>query len=679
MSFKGRLYSIVFVLLLVALFISGVGLYTMRRIHSATVVETDMALRVSTLKDFRFAIQDILTAVREIALSHDVEYMRQEKEAIDRVINGKIDPWFATYQVMPANAELWNNLRTLWTKHKDIVERVYANASANTDVLAANLSVNDSLDYWEGYDDLLRRLVAAAGSPGAGDGGQVLALGWEALEALKSLQLREKLVVMAPDPDRRAREVEIGRKELSRFSSLLNRLETALTSPAAGQDEVRRFNAAFSEENKGKITFLDHGAVSVRAIRYTTPANFIHPGLTAASRIYWEEIKPRRGGGTEIFNKVTELAGIDSNDIAFRILREECNPTRAAEFEITSRMVELTEAALTRAAENATGDYRRTAGLLLAVAAVGLAAGVILSVLSVTHINGTLERAIDALNGCSGDINRIAGQLSDDSESLAEGANQQAVSLDETSSALEEMASMTSRNSDNATRTRQTADHSLKLIGIGAQSVESVTQGMAEIAESSAKISNIIKIIEEIAFQTNLLALNAAVEAARAGEAGQGFAVVANEVRNLAGRSASAAKDTSELIESTVARVRTGSGQVAELAVSFRDIEAESQNVGHLVTEITTATNEQAQGIAQVNTAVAQMEKVTQGNAATAQQSASASAELSGQSRNLNDLIQGLASLIHGGSADGLKAAERPRGRAGGPRKRLPAPPSART
>ncbi len=259
----------------------------------------------------------------------------------------------------------------------------------------------------------------------------------------------------------------------------------------------------------------------------------------------------------------------------------------------------------------------------------------------------------DDINDASGLVNSASSDIAGASNSLAEGATEQATSLEETSSAMEQMASMTRQNADNATKTNETNHRNNRLINEGAQAVGNMTGAMSEINDSAEKISRIIKTIEDIAFQTNLLALNAAVEAARAGESGKGFAVVADEVRNLAGRSAQAARDTTELIQGTVERVRHGSDIATELDKSFKEIQDGSNEVSRLIGEITSATNEQAQGVDQVNTALAQMDKVTQQNAANAEQTASITRGLSEEAEHLDGLVQNLSRLISGNKPKG--------------------------
>ncbi len=172
-----------------------------------------------------------------------------------------------------------------------------------------------------------------------------------------------------------------------------------------------------------------------------------------------------------------------------------------------------------------------------------------------------------------------------------------------------------------------------------------------EIQKSASETAKIIKVIDEIAFQTNLLALNAAVEAARAGEAGKGFAVVAEEVRNLAMRSAEAAKNTASMIEESVNNSKNGVAISVEVGKVLEEITASNTKVASLVGEIAAASQEQSQGISQVNTAVGQMDKVTQSNAANAEESASASEELSSQAEQLRGMVQELLALVGGAGA----------------------------
>jgi len=171
---------------------------------------------------------------------------------------------------------------------------------------------------------------------------------------------------------------------------------------------------------------------------------------------------------------------------------------------------------------------------------------------------------------------------------------------------------------------------------------------MDEISKASDETSKIIKTIDEIAFQTNLLALNAAVEAARAGEAGAGFAVVADEVRNLAMRAADAAKNTAELIEGTVKKVGDGTNLVNTTNEAFGKVAVSASKVGELVAEIASASNEQSQGISQVNTAVTEMDKVVQQNAANAEESASASEEMNAQAEQMKSMVNELGELVGG-------------------------------
>jgi len=207
--------------------------------------------------------------------------------------------------------------------------------------------------------------------------------------------------------------------------------------------------------------------------------------------------------------------------------------------------------------------------------------------------------------------------------------------------------------------------------------MESMSAAMSGIQASSAQVAKIIKTIDEIAFQTNILALNAAVEAARAGEAGMGFAVVAEEVRSLAQRSAMAAKETAEKIQDAIAKTSQGADGCQKVSIGLREIVASIRNVDGLVAEVSAASKEQSQGISQVNTAVSQMDKVTQSNAATAEESASAAEELNSQAESLNAMVARLLEVLEGASNKAETRTDRLAGIRSQMSKPTPAPPRA--
>jgi methyl-accepting chemotaxis protein len=244
----------------------------------------------------------------------------------------------------------------------------------------------------------------------------------------------------------------------------------------------------------------------------------------------------------------------------------------------------------------------------------------------------------DGLRRIAGDVRRAADTVNTASQEIAQGhadlssrTEEQASSLEETAASMEEMTATVLQNAENAKKASHLASGATEIATRGGEAVGAVVGTMTGISESSKKIADIIGVIDGIAFQTNILALNAAVEAARAGEQGRGFAVVASEVRNLAQRSSGAAKEIRQLISESVARVDTGSRQVAQAGGTIAEVVSAVQGVNKLVAEISAASQEQSQSISQVSDTVQQLEKVTQQNAAMVEQATAAAGSLEEQ------------------------------------------------
>jgi len=275
------------------------------------------------------------------------------------------------------------------------------------------------------------------------------------------------------------------------------------------------------------------------------------------------------------------------------------------------------------------------------------------------HITRELLTVAAELSQVSSNSLSGADQVSASSQSLAEGANEQAAAVEQTSASLEEMSSITQRNAENAQRSNTIASAARAAADKGAADMEAMNRAMAAINVSSSDIAKIIKTIDEIAFQTNILALNAAVEAARAGEAGMGFAIVAEEVRNLALRSATAARETSAKIEEAVHNTAQGVEISRHVAAALGEIVTKARQVDELASEVAGASREQTQGISQISAAINQVGTVTQSSAASAQESAAAAQELNAQAEIMRKIVRNLMQLV-GGQTDSAASSVEP-------------------
>jgi methyl-accepting chemotaxis protein len=303
----------------------------------------------------------------------------------------------------------------------------------------------------------------------------------------------------------------------------------------------------------------------------------------------------------------------------------------------------------------ATGARVKWLTWLVLLLSIGLGSGALFLV--VRSLNRVLRQTVNELNEGAGQVTSASAQVASSSQTLAQGASEQAASLEETSASSEEISSMTRKNAENSATAATLMSDVDRRVTEGNQTLGEMVHSMQEITGSSDKISKIIKVIDEIAFQTNILALNAAVEAARAGEAGMGFAVVADEVRNLAQRSAQAAKDTAALIEDSITKSNEGSSRLERVAAVIRAITESTVKVKTLVDEVNLGSQEQARGIEQISKAIAQMDQVTQATAASAEEGASASEELSAQAEAMGHAVRKLAMLV---DSDGDAELRRP-------------------
>ncbi len=294
----------------------------------------------------------------------------------------------------------------------------------------------------------------------------------------------------------------------------------------------------------------------------------------------------------------------------------------------------------------------------LIILAIGVGFFVIASAITIFIVRSIVRpvnQIVADLNQGADQVDAASSEVSSASQVLAGGASQQASSIEETSAALEEIASRVRQNADNAQQANTIMKQTNGAVDHANQSMLRLTTSMDKINRASEKTSRIVNTIEGIAFQTNLLALNAAVEAARAGEAGAGFAIVADEVRNLAMRTSQAVKDTTGLIAETVQRVSDGAKLVQGTNDAFSSVTASASKVSALIDEISSASDEQSKGINQVNVAINAMDDIVQQTAASAEESASASEELNAQAVQMKHSVDDLVVIVKGADRNGKR------------------------
>jgi methyl-accepting chemotaxis protein len=365
-----------------------------------------------------------------------------------------------------------------------------------------------------------------------------------------------------------------------------------------------------------------------------------------------EQMKTLRADYTRIRSQVLELSRQGTNNAAvYSLARNQMDPAsdqyQAALGALVKYIGEDVDTTSAKIQSSVHGSFQAVAtGLGLA-----MLVGAVVTFLIVRGTRQTLHRVAGVLDSGSDQVAAAATEISTSSQNLAQGAGEQAAAVEESSASLEELASMSKSNAERADKCQTWMHEAHAIIAEVNRLLNETATAIQEINRSSESTVKVIKTIEEIAFQTNILALNAAVEAARAGETGMGFAVVAEEVRNLAQRCAQAVQETSTLIEGAAQAAHKGKELTTATQAAFKRNLDNGAQVGTVVDEIAASVKEQSEGVSQINSAVGQMDKVTQNNAASAEEAAAAAEELNAQAITMKQAVGELLRLVDGVSS----------------------------
>ena len=439
-------------------------------------------------------------------------------------------------------------------------------------------------------------------------------------------------------------------------TAVLTALEQGQVADAAFQRANKTFNDGVLLQNKADLEKATReGRLVITALRAIAAIDNLAPQRREEAGKLAASIERFLGDAHRVYGEV-----IDTPDMPTELQERASELTARTETFNRSfkQMNDQSAASLSSQLEALEVQSRRQSRLALVVFSCTLAIACTFAFFVMRSTTRSLRASLATLTEGAHEVVLASSRMASSAKSLSQGSTEQAASIEETSASMEEMASMTRMNAEHSQTTANLMLEVEKSVHASNEALQLMVGSMTGITESSSKVAKIIKTIDEIAFQTNILALNAAVEAARAGDAGMGFSVVADEVRNLAQRSAQAAKDTAVLIEESIAKSHAGSQRVGEVAASIATITKHAVAVKTLVDAISEASRQQSQGIEQVSQAISQMERVTQATAATAEESASASEELNSQAEMSMSVVSAVEALVGGGDR-GTTAPER--------------------
>ncbi|MGJ7526569.1 methyl-accepting chemotaxis protein [Variovorax sp. GB1P17] len=501
--------------------------------------------------------------------------------------------------------------------------------------------------------------------------GARLGLGFALLLLLQLVITGIGLHEMANLSDRIAFATEVGARKLDQ----LNNVQSAI-----GKRAIAARNLALVEDpaaQKGDVELvgtsqreIDSGLQGLATVM-ADPAS-----ASAEERRMLEKLRALEAQYLPIAKNVVGLATSHQTGAAVKVLTQECMPLLNQVLAHVSAFQELLKKSADESTASAQAAYQRAKWLILSISLASLLGGLLLAFRMTRSITRPLGQAVTvaqqvasgdltarievadtsesgmlmrALRSMNDELAKVVGQVREGTDSIATASSQiasgnrdlssrteaQASSLEQTAASMQELTSTVKQNADNARLANQLADSASQVASRGGAVVDQVVEKMASINASSRKVVEIIGVIDGISFQTNILALNAAVEAARAGEQGRGFAVVASEVRNLAQRSAAAAKEIKTLIGDSVVEVDAGSALVNEAGKTMEEIMGSVRRVTDIMAEITAASQEQSAGIEQVNDAIKQMDRTTQQNAALVEQASAAAQSMNDQAAGL--------------------------------------------
>ncbi|HBE78553.1 MAG TPA: hypothetical protein DDW65_12380 [Firmicutes bacterium] len=442
----------------------------------------------------------------------------------------------------------------------------------------------------------------------------------------------------------------------------MERINKQMSGMAVNSEKIRLLNVVkksiylISRDIRGMVLFTDATAKQNAYQEFATAREELNKAVDSLDRIpmsieeqeSFEIIRNSVSYIRPLNDQAIELVKNNKNAEAIALLLNKAEPAMNEWVTNLEQCAGLEEKLSTEAQNMAARTYVSSFVVLLLLGIIFIVLGMIVNVIITRSITGPVNKIARALTEGADEVATASNQLAASAGQLSQGSSEQASAIEETSSTLQETSSMLQQNTAHTEQAVQLSEQAKTSADKGNNQMQEMMNSILEIKKSSGQISKIIKVIDDIAFQTNILALNAAIEAARAGESGMGFAVVAEEVRNLAGRSAQAAKDTTAIIEANIELSGKGVGVAEKVREALAEITTQAKKVSELMGEISAASHEQAQGVEQVNRAMNQIENVTQQNASNAEESATAASELNTQADNMRKIVNELTKLVNG-------------------------------